>query len=1079
MANNLNLSIKLNADGSVLSAVLKDAQGKLNQFGMVGKQAGDSLNTGISSARVGVQSISAQLQRVKNELIGIISVAGLAGMAKSFVDTADAVNSLNARLKLATKSTQEYTAAKSEVTTIALRTGQSLESIGTLYAKVADSMRQLGISQKDTLQFTEATAQAMRLSGASASSAEAGITQLSQALASGVLRGDEFNSIMENSPRLAQAMADGLGVPRGALRSMAEEGKLTADVVTQAILSQSAALSGEFAQMPVTVGQAFTNLRTNMMLWVEQVDTSTGITGKFAAALKILADNLGMVMSAAGTLASIALPALALRSIPAVIAAIKTLYASVSLLYLKFSQPIGTIMPGAIGSISKLQAASHSLMALWAGWQIGTWARENFEIVRLAGVAMASGLHVAFATLTGASKAEIQAIKDGYADVFAASTDKAQQTVAASSAASAAILAKTKAQLQEEAAAYKALSGIIKSTYDQRLADLSTNLAAQLALIDASDLNETAKEKAKTDAILAAHTERLATIKVYQDEIIKLINEEEAARVASSKVSGESVKQINMEGMNARRAALADVLKDYQAHFNDLAAQYSGHLAHVVQIEQAKRDAIAGVEATLRDLARETMDAKSAYADKQKEIDELQSKSRQALAEGDYKKAQEYADKSIQLAKSTANEVRQGDEVVIEKRTAVNKATQQVKESLDLLKKSYDGQGASAQQEADKTALAMKATGTSVDDLKTRIAALDTALASEHSLTVKTNIDEVKSSINSLNGMDTSSTHTINVVKVEKNATGGLVGAGIRRFASGGQVAALVQKFATGGPVFRKPGWSKVPGSGNGDTVPAALKGGSFVVKKSASAYYGDGLMSKIAAGVQKFATGGSVDASSKLSSAEDRNDMSASIAFIAQAIREANRHNRAYNIGSGFKATVMNLETELRAGGIRLPIKKEDKSKLDALEKYWREFVEEMKWQESVVGPGGISRGGARIFANGGDVGTDTVPAMLTPGEWVVKKSAVGKYGLGFLDALNNMRIPRSALAGIGAPPVARFADGGLVGGGSIPSPSPAVSGDTTQNTYHFHITGFTGSEDDVRRKIVPVLDKINNRGR
>ncbi|MDZ7655617.1 MAG: tape measure protein [Sulfurimicrobium sp.] len=1063
MANNLNLSIKINADGSGLSVALKDAQGKLHQLGLTGKQAGDGINKGMESARAGSQAFGAGLQSIKSSLIGLASVAGLAGLAKSFVETADAVNSLNARLKLATKSTQEYTAAKQGVVDIAKRTGQSLESVGTLYAKVADALRQMGVSQKDTLQFTEATAQAMRLSGASAASAEAGILQLSQALASGVLRGDEFNSIMENSPRLAQAMADGLRVPRGALRQMAEEGKLTADVVTQSILSQSAALSGEFAQMPVTVGQAFTKLSNAFMLWVEQVDSSTGVTNKFAAALAWLADNLGMVTSAVGTLVSIALPALALRAIPAVIAAIKTLYASVSLLYLKFSQPVGTVMPGAIGSISKLQAASYGLMSLWAGWEIGTWARENFESVRLAGVAMASGLHVAFATLTGASKQEIQAIKDGYFEVFQASTDKAQQASAAAVAASEAAVAKTKAQLEQESAAYKALTSTIKANYDQRLADLSANLQQQLALIDASGLNETAKEAAKTAAILAAHTERLAAIKLYQGEIIKLIDEEKTARLAASKSSGETEKQINLDTMNARRAALAGILKDYQAHFNDLSSQYSAHLAHVQQIEQAKRDAVAGVEATIRDLARETMTERQAYSDKQKEVEELQSAARKALAEGDYAHAQEYANKSIALAKSMAKEVKDGDQVVIDKRTAVGEATRQVKESLDLMKQAYDGQGASAKKEAEATQSAMAETKSGVDSLKIAIGELDAALASQHSLTVKHNVDEVKRAINSLNGQNTSSTHTINVKRVEQNASGGLVGAGIRRFATGGPVAAMIQKFATGGPVFRKPGWAKVPGSGNGDTVPAALTGGSFVVKKSASAYYGDGLMGKIAAGVQKFAMGGSV-------LDEDKSDINAMLAEINSLIGKMNAFNFS-NPGRVGPFYAWSLEKELKANKIRTPVKPEDKDKLEKLVEHWRENIGIMNWEDDVYKG---KRHGSFGFAEGGDVGTDTVPAMLTPGEWVVKKSAVGKYGLGFLDALNNMRIPRSALDGIGAPPVARFADGGLVGGGSLPPQSPMPAGQTS-NTNNFYLSGFTGSEDDVRRKIVPVLDKIN----
>jgi tape measure domain-containing protein len=82
--------------------------------------------------------------------------------------------------------------------------------------------------------LTESISQALRLSGASATEAQSSLLQFGQALASGVLRGEEFNSVVENSPRLAQALADGLNVPIGRLRKLAEEGRLTADVVVNA-----------------------------------------------------------------------------------------------------------------------------------------------------------------------------------------------------------------------------------------------------------------------------------------------------------------------------------------------------------------------------------------------------------------------------------------------------------------------------------------------------------------------------------------------------------------------------------------------------------------------------------------------------------------------------------------------------------------------------------------------------------------------------------------------------------------------------------------------------------------------------
>ena len=111
-----------------------------------------------------------------------------------------------------------------------------------------------------------------------------------------MLRGEEFNSVVENSPRLAQALADGLNVPIGRLRKLAEEGRLTADVVVNALMSQKDKLASEYAQLPQTVSQAFERLRNAVGQWINRVDESTGLTKKLAEALTFLANNLDTVM---------------------------------------------------------------------------------------------------------------------------------------------------------------------------------------------------------------------------------------------------------------------------------------------------------------------------------------------------------------------------------------------------------------------------------------------------------------------------------------------------------------------------------------------------------------------------------------------------------------------------------------------------------------------------------------------------------------------------------------------------------------------------------------------------------------
>lgn len=194
---------------------------------------------------------------------GVQSVAAIAR-------TADAYNLMNARLKLATSSQEEFNTAQAELARIATATQSPLASLYTLYGRISRPLKEAGRSQADIIKLTEAVATAFRVSGASAQEAENGVIQFAQALGTGALRGDEFNSVAEQAPRLMQALAAGIGVPVGALKEMAAQGLLTADVVTNALTSQLETLQTEAASLPETVGGAMTALS----------DAITGAVGK-------------------------------------------------------------------------------------------------------------------------------------------------------------------------------------------------------------------------------------------------------------------------------------------------------------------------------------------------------------------------------------------------------------------------------------------------------------------------------------------------------------------------------------------------------------------------------------------------------------------------------------------------------------------------------------------------------------------------------------------------------------------------------------------------------------------------------
>lgn len=255
-----------------------------------------------AQAASSVKGISEQLAFVQRAFVALAGGSFLASQIKDALATADAYNNLQARIKLATGEGEAFRTALEGVQRIALGTNSSLEGTATLFARLTDAGKNAGQSaqdaQRNALSLTETINQAIQLSGGSAESSNAALTQFIQGLQSGVLRGEEFNSVMEQQPRLARAIADGLGVTTGELRKLANEGRLTADVLTGSIKSQSETLKTEFNTLPATVGRSIQNLSTAWTVYIGNADKATGASSLAAQAVDVLAKNLDTVAGA-------------------------------------------------------------------------------------------------------------------------------------------------------------------------------------------------------------------------------------------------------------------------------------------------------------------------------------------------------------------------------------------------------------------------------------------------------------------------------------------------------------------------------------------------------------------------------------------------------------------------------------------------------------------------------------------------------------------------------------------------------------------------------------------------------------
>lgn len=254
-----------------------------------------------------LESLGAQLRTIQQLAGAAVGGQLLGGLAGDVAKTADAYANLAARIKLVTGEGQGFTTAFNGVFEVATRTNTAVEQTGTLFARIAEAGKLIGVSTAEALHLTESINQAVQISGASADSSNAAVTQLIQGLQSGVLRGDEFNSVMEQAPRLAKALADGLGVTTGELRKLAEAGSLTAQAVIGSLQGQSAALQKEFATLPPTVGRAIQSLSNEWVRYVGEVDKAHGVSAAAAAAISGLAkhlDTLGSLLYSAGKAAA-------------------------------------------------------------------------------------------------------------------------------------------------------------------------------------------------------------------------------------------------------------------------------------------------------------------------------------------------------------------------------------------------------------------------------------------------------------------------------------------------------------------------------------------------------------------------------------------------------------------------------------------------------------------------------------------------------------------------------------------------------------------------------------------------------
>lgn len=251
----------------------------------------DSIERKGDFATKSMDGLSVATRQLAGYMAGLVTIS-------TAISKMDAYTGLQNRLKLVTNNQTELNKATEDTFRIAQKTYSAWDSVLQVYQRFSDNAKTLNLTMDDTARLTETVSKAVAISGASAQAADAALVQFGQALASGTLRGEELNSVMEQTPALAKAIAQGMGITVGQLRSVAAEGKITSQEIVKALRNVEKDVDALFAKTDITISQSLTLLNNEITKFVGESGKGSGAAEVLSGSIKTLAGNLDVLTSA-------------------------------------------------------------------------------------------------------------------------------------------------------------------------------------------------------------------------------------------------------------------------------------------------------------------------------------------------------------------------------------------------------------------------------------------------------------------------------------------------------------------------------------------------------------------------------------------------------------------------------------------------------------------------------------------------------------------------------------------------------------------------------------------------------------
>lgn len=886
-----------------------------------------ALSESMNGARTAGDRMAGAVMLVQKAFIALQAIS----VGNAVLKTADSMALLQARLKLVEGSTAGANKALDGLNQIAGKASIPVQDAAGAYTKFAQSIYNLGGGQQQALEFTEAIALALRVSGASAQESGSAMLQLGQAMQKGSLNGDEFVSVAENGGKVLDYLAEALGVSRAELKEMSTEGKLGADKLMR-IVEVLDKIREDAKSLPQTVGGAVVELGNRWDLWIAKSKTVESVSGSVITALRFLGDNLESIA-----------------------------WTGATGLVLLFASQLGRLRLAIQGVMAALALANFnpvmlalSALVLAVAWVAGSWAAAG-DATDAAGAKMetnAKRVQDAARSLGEGVKVAGEKIKEALGEAA-----KRSETLVT--------------QLQTHG---KTATENARSQYETRLRHIENHYRGKQIELDKSHASEDTKTRESAKLVAQAERDKLAAAKEWATGAERKAKEAFDAIARLAKANGGDVGKVERESLQERIGIYTQLESAYRTTVDKLVAEEQRLAGEVRRIEQERYLLKLSTEDRIRALKQGAMSPEQAYADRELQISQKLAAAQLALQKGNFEEAKRLAEQAMSLAERNAGAVsktveQNGETVtktVVSQSTATAKAVENVGKAYELIDKAMAGAATSGRT-------AMKSVGG------------EAVQATQDMKGVSTELQRMREVLDSKIAL---------AIEVDKTS--------IEKVAKEAEQLVKAQNLA----LSMK---AKVEG------IEAALEDAKKIADSSKSA---------------ELKLKAQLDLDTLRDDVKQLNTIAAAQKLELPAALQTDAAYKSIGVLKEFLSTPTQAKhtPEPELSGYRAAVAELQRPTSSQHTVYVR-TVE----QHSVGGLVGASaRAAANMprFAVGGHLpgygGGDRIQALLEAGEFVMRKEAVRRYGLGAMMAINSMRAPLPA-----------YAVGGIVGVPSAPAAS------------------------------------------